>query len=45
MTIVKKGKSYVLLSKTTGRTLGKFDSKKKAQARERQIQYFKHKDD
>lgn len=41
--IVKKGNKYVLLSKTGNKKLGEFDSKKKAQEREREIQFFKKK--
>lgn len=40
--IRKSGSKYVLRSKTTGRKLGEFRSKKAAEKRERQINYFKH---
>lgn len=41
--IKKQGSQYVLKSKKTGKSLGKFPSKKAAEKRERQIQFFKHK--
>lgn len=34
---------YRLVSKKTGRNLGTYRSKKGAQKRERQVNYFKHK--
>ena len=40
--IRKSGNKYVLRSKKTGRKLGEFRSKKAAEKRERQINYFKH---
>ena len=36
-----KGK-YVVLSETTGRRFGTYDSKKDAEKRLRQIEFFKH---
>jgi hypothetical protein len=42
MVIRKEGAHYILYSKDGKKELGKFTSKKKALARERQIQYFKH---
>ncbi len=42
--IVNKDKKYYLISKKTGKNLGgPYSSKKKAQERERQVQYFKNK--
>ena len=41
--IRKRGSKYVLLSKSTGKTLGTYKTKKDALRRERQIQYFKNK--
>jgi len=41
--IRKVGRKYILKSKTTGRKLGEFTSKKAALKREKQINYFKHK--
>lgn len=40
--IGKIGNKYVLKSKTSGRKLGEFTTKKAALKRERQINYFKH---
>jgi len=40
--IVKVGNKYRLVSKSTGRNLGTYDSKEGAMKRERQVQYFKH---
>jgi len=40
--IRKQGKKYILKSKSTGRKLGEFTSKKAALKREQQINYFKH---
>lgn len=40
--IVKRGKKYCLLSKKSGKNLGCYSSKKGAQKRESQVQYFKH---
>ncbi len=36
-----KGK-YVVLSETTGRKFGSYDTKEEAERRLRQIEYFKH---
>jgi hypothetical protein len=41
--IRKVGRKYILKSKTSGRKLGEFTSKKAALKRERQINYFKNK--
>jgi hypothetical protein len=43
-TIKKVGDKYRLVSKTTGKNLGTYDTKAGAEKRERQVQYFKHKD-
>jgi hypothetical protein len=43
MTIKKAGGQYRLESKATGRNLGTYKTKAEAEARERQVQYFKHK--
>ena len=40
--IVKVGNKYRLVSKSTGKNLGTYDSKAGAEKRERQVQYFKH---
>jgi hypothetical protein len=40
--IKKEGSQYVVRSKS-GRNLGKYRSKKAAQKRLRQVEYFKHK--
>lgn len=43
MPVIRKvGKKYVLKSKDGDRKLGEFKSKKAAEKRERQINYFKH---
>jgi hypothetical protein len=39
---LKNGK-YRLVSKKTGKNLGTYDTKKEAEKREKQVQYFKHK--
>jgi hypothetical protein len=39
--IVKVGNKYRLVSKSTGRNLGTYDSKDGAMKRERQVQFFK----
>ncbi|MBI2037021.1 MAG: hypothetical protein HYT14_01515 [Candidatus Liptonbacteria bacterium] len=36
-----KGK-YVVLSETTGRSFGSYDTKEEAERRLRQVEYFKH---
>jgi hypothetical protein len=41
--IVKRGSKYCLISKSTGRNLGCYPTKKGAEKRERQVQFFKHK--
>ena len=38
----KKGSKFCLKSKSSGRNLGCYDSKKQRDKREKQIQYFKH---
>jgi len=40
--IRKEGKKWVLRSLTTGRSLGRYDTREEAEARERQVQFFKH---
>jgi hypothetical protein len=40
--IVKVGSQYRLVSKSTGKNLGTYLSRKGAEKRERQVQYFKH---
>jgi len=40
--IVKIGNKYRLVSKSTGKNLGTYDSKEGAMKREKQVQYFKH---
>lgn len=40
--IRKSGDKYVLKSKTTGRKLGTFKTKKAAEAREKEVNMFKH---
>lgn len=40
--IIKTGDKYRLVSKTTGKNLGTYDSKEGAEKRERQVQYFKN---
>ena len=40
--IVKVGGKYRLVSKSSGKNLGTYDSKAGAEKRERQVQYFKH---
>lgn len=42
--MIKKVKSgYKLVSKTAGKLLGEFKTKKEAEKREKQIKYFKNK--
>lgn len=41
-TVVRRGSKYCLLSKSTKRNLGCYNSKKAARKREQQVQYFKH---
>lgn len=41
MTIKKQGGKYVVRSKKTGRSLGKYSSKAQASKRLRQVEYFK----
>lgn len=41
--IKKQGNKYILYTKNGDKKLGEFDSKKKAEEREREIEYFKHK--
>ena len=38
----KKGKKWVVVSKSTGREFGTYDTKKEATVRLRQIEMFKH---
>ena len=40
--IVKVGNKFRLVSKSTGKNLGTYDTKAGAEKRERQVQYFKH---
>jgi len=40
--IVKQGSKYCLKSKKNNKNLGCYDSKKGAEKREKQVQYFKH---
>jgi hypothetical protein len=40
--IVKVGSKFRLVSKSTGKNLGTYDSKSGAEERERQVQYFKN---
>ncbi len=40
--IVKKGDKYILMSHDGTKKLGEFDTKKEAEEREREINYFKH---
>ena len=40
--IVKVGNKFRLVSKSSGKNLGTYDSKAGAEKRERQVQYFKH---
>lgn len=40
--IVKVGSKFRLVSKKSGKNLGTYDTKKEAEKRERQVQYFKH---
>ena len=40
--IVKVGNKYRLVSKSTGRNLGTYDTKEGSMKIERQVQYFKH---
>jgi hypothetical protein len=42
MVIRKEGSYYILYSHDKSKKLGKFRSRKAALARERQIQFFKH---
>jgi len=43
--IKKKGNKWCLYSKTTGKNLGCYSSKAKAENRERQVNYFKSRED
>ena len=38
----KKGKKWVVLSETTGRVFGTYDTKEKAKKRLQQMEMFKH---
>ncbi len=40
--IKKSGGKYVVLSETTGRRFGTYDTKAEAEKRLRQIEFFKH---
>ena len=40
--IVRTGDKYRLVSKSTGKNLGTYDTKEGAEKRERQVQYFKN---
>jgi hypothetical protein len=40
--IVKVGSKFRLVSKSSGKNLGTYDTKEGAEKRERQVQYFKH---
>jgi hypothetical protein len=42
--IVKSGSGYKLVSKKTGKNLGSYPTRAGAERRERQVQYFKHKE-
>jgi hypothetical protein len=42
-TIKKVGDKYRLVSKSSGKNLGTYDTRAAAEKRERQVQYFKHK--
>ena len=42
--IERRGGKWVIISKTTGKVLGRFDTKAAAQKRERQIQFFKQRE-
>lgn len=42
--IVKIGSKFRLVSKKSGKNLGTYDSKEGAIQREREVEYFKHKD-
>ena len=44
-TIIKINNKYRLVSKSTGRNLGTFDTKEEAEKREQQVQFFKHKNE
>ena len=40
--IVKTGDKYRLVSRSSGKNLGTYDTKEGAEKRERQVQYFKN---
>jgi len=40
--IVKHGRKYVVVSETTGRRFGTYDTRAEAEQRLRQIEFFKH---
>ena len=40
--IVKRAGKYVVVSETTGRRFGTYDTRAEAQRRLRQIEFFKH---
>ena len=42
MTIKKEGTKYVIRSKKTGKKLGSYNTKKEAETRLREIEFFKH---
>ncbi|MBI4174940.1 MAG: hypothetical protein HY517_04815 [Candidatus Aenigmarchaeota archaeon] len=42
MTIVRRGREWILFTKDRKRVLGRFRTKTEAEKRERQIQFFKH---
>lgn len=44
-TIIKINNKYRLVSKSTGRNLGTFDTKEEAEKREQQVQFFKYKNE
>lgn len=40
--IVKRGRKWVVLSEKTGRSFGSYDTKKEAEHRLKQMEFFKH---
>ncbi len=40
--IVKRGRKWVVISEKTGRSFGSYDTKKEAEHRLKQVEFFKH---
>ncbi|OGL73188.1 hypothetical protein A3D73_00220 [Candidatus Uhrbacteria bacterium RIFCSPHIGHO2_02_FULL_60_44] len=40
--IIKRGRKWVVISETTGRSFGSYETKEEAKKRLRQVEFFKH---